>query len=129
MGLTEKTPTRLTQVSLFFSAANFIVSGINLSSVILFLVFTISVYSTTKIFIALNDIQHSTHADMSDLMLHMLIAAILFIGIATFAYSYLFGIFYAFVAVVYFISPYDRAWLAGRSRLIIYDNKVEYKEV
>ena len=129
MELTEKTPVRLTQVSLFFSIANFILNGVNSSSLLLFLVFTLAVYSTTRIFIALNQLQHSSHADMSDLMLHITIAGVLFVGIATFAYSYLFGVFYAFVTIVYLISPYDRAWLAGRSRIVIYDNKVEYREV
>ena len=128
MELTDKTPVRLTQVSLFFSVANFIINGLGGSSIGLFLIFTLSVFSTTKIFVTVNHLQHSTNTDMSSLMLQLFIAALLFIGIATFAYSCLFGIFYLFVAAVYLISPYDRAWLSGKSDLVVSSNKIEYRE-
>ena len=129
MELTDKTPVRLTQVSLFFSVANFIINGLGFSSIGLFLIFTLSVFSTTKIFVTVNQLQHSTNADMSGLMLQLFITALLFIGIATFAYSCLFGIFYLFVAAVYLISPYDRDWLSGKSELVLSSNKIEYREV
>ncbi|WP_020407312.1 hypothetical protein [Hahella ganghwensis] len=129
MQLTDKTPARLVQVSLFFSLANFIFSGVNAQSLVLFAVFTVSVYTTTRIFILFNQIQQTAAVDLSELKSYMLIAAVLFIGIATFAYSYVFGVFYLFITGVYFISPYDRDWLAGRSKIVVFDNKVEYREV
>jgi hypothetical protein len=129
MELTDRTPLRLTQVSLLFSLANFIISGVSGSSIGLFLIFTLSIYSTTKIYVSINQIQHSTHADMSSLIMNMVIAGIIFIGIASFTYSHLFGIFYVTIAVVYLVSPYDRSWLAGKTRIVVYNNKVEYQEV
>ncbi len=129
MQLSDKTPIRLVQVSLFFSVANFIFSGFNWQSLIFFAVFTLSVYTTTRLFILLNELQQTAAVDITELKMYLGVAAILFIGIATFSYSYVFGVFYLFVVGVYFISPYDRAWLAGRSKIVVFDNKVEYREV
>ncbi|AZZ89983.1 hypothetical protein EUZ85_04370 [Hahella sp. KA22] len=129
MQLSDKTPTRLVQVSLFFSAAHFLFGGVTWSNILLFLVFTGTVYISTKLFIILQQLQMATVTDLSELKLYLLGAAVLFVGIATFAYSYMFGVFYLFITGVYFISPYDRAWLAGKSRMVVYDNKVEYREV
>ncbi|OZG75302.1 hypothetical protein BTA51_02645 [Hahella sp. CCB-MM4] len=129
MLLTDKTPARLAQVSLFFSIANFVFDGINGHSLLLFAVFTLSVYTTTRIFILFNQIQQTAAVDFGELKNYLLVAAVLFIGIATFAYSYLFGVFYLFITGVYFISPYDRDWLAGRSKIVVFENKVEYREV
>lgn len=128
MDFSERTPMRLTQVSFIFSLINFFISGFNSATIILFLVFTLAVYSTTKIFVAINQLQHSTHADMSSLSLNLLIAGVLFIAIASFNYSHLFGVFYLVIAVIYLISPYDRAWLAGKSKIVMRDNKIEYRE-
>ena len=129
MDFTDRTPMRLTLVSLLFSLVNFIVAGVNSSSITLFLVFTLSIYSVTRIFVAINQLQHSTHADMSSLIMHLLLAGAVFVGIASFTYSHLFGIFYLIVAVVYLISPYDRAWLEGKADIVMYDNKIEYRDV
>jgi len=129
MQLSDKTPIRLVQVSLFFSLANFIFTGFNWHSVALFAIFTLSIYATTRLFILLNEIQQTATVDITKFKMYLGIAAILFIGIATFTYSYMFGVFYLFVVGVYFISPYDRAWLAGRTKIVILDNKIEYHEV
>ena len=129
MQLSDKTPMRLVQVSLFFSLANFIYDGFHWHSIILFAIFTLSVYTTTRLFILLNELQQTATVDMTEFKMYLGIAAVLFIGIATFAYSYMFGVFYLFVVGVYFISPYDRAWLAGRTKIVVFDNKVEYREV
>jgi len=128
MELTDKSPLRLTQISLIFSLVNFVANGINSSSIILFLVFTILVYSTTRILVAISTLQHSTYADMSGLSGHLVIAGLLFIGIAAFTYSALFGVFYLVVGTLYLISPNDRAWLAGKKQISLIDNKIQYHE-
>lgn len=128
MSLSDKTPVRLVQISLFFSVANFIINGINSAEILLFLVFTLSVYVSTRLFILLETISSTRLSDVDEFKFYLGVAAVLFIGIATFAYSWLFGAYYAFVFGVYWISPYDREWIAGRSKLVVFDNKVEYQK-
>jgi len=128
MALTNKTPARLTQISLVFSLFNFFSNGLNSSTILLFIVFTLSVYSSARIWVAVNQVQHSSYGDMSGLSMHLVIAAILFIGIATFTYSALFGVFYICVAAIYLISPQDRGWLAGNKQIVIVGNKIEYRD-
>lgn len=128
MELTDKSPIRLTQISLIFSLVNFFANGFNSASIILFIVFTMLVYSTTRILVAISTLQHSTYADMSGLSGHLVIAGLLFTGIAALTYSALFGVFYVVIGTLYLISPNDRAWLAGKKQLSIIDNKIQYYE-
>ncbi len=127
MDLSDKTPVRLVQVSLFFSIANFFISGVTTNSLVLFVLFTLTVYISCKIYITLRELKITVTADLTDLQTYLQIAGILFIGIATFAYSYLFGLFYLFVYAIYLISPYDRDWIAGRSEIIFRENRLEYR--
>lgn len=127
MDLSDKTPVRLVQVSLIFSIANFFISGVNTNSLVLFVLFTLTVYISCKIYITLRELKITVTADLTDLQTYLQIAGILFIGIATFAYSYLFGLFYLFVYAIYLISPYDRDWIAGRSEIIFRENRLEYR--
>jgi len=129
MDLAEKAPLTLTKVSLFFSLINFFISGVNTSSIILFLVFTLSVYSTTRIFVAISQLQHATYTEKRSFYLHLLIVGLIFVGIASFSYSLIFGIFYSAIIAIYIISPHDRAWLAGKKKLVFVKNKVEYQDV
>lgn len=129
MSVSEKTPERLVLVSLFFSLVQFMMNGVNGASILLFLVFTLSVYVSVKLFLLLHRIESTALVDTADFKFYLGIAALLFITIATFSYSWVFGVFYGFVLAVYFISPYDRAWLTGKAHLVMQDNKIEYREV
>jgi len=130
MDLSNKTPARLVQVSLIFSIGNFIISGFSSETFVLFILFTLTVYISCKIYLTFCDLKENSKADyiaLSDLQTYLQIAALLFITIATFAYSYVFGAFYLFVYAIYLISPYDRDWLAGRSEIVFTGNKLEYR--
>ncbi|WP_250658070.1 hypothetical protein [Alkalimarinus coralli] len=127
MDLSDKTPIRLVQVSLLFSIANFLISGLNTQTIILFVVFTLTVFVGTKLYLLFRALKQTSSADVSELQTYLQIMSILFIGIATFSYSYLFGAFYVFVFAIYYISPYDRDWLAGRSEIVFNENKLEYR--
>ena len=127
MDLSDKTPTRLVQVSLLFSIVNIISYGLNSHNIVLFVLFTLTVYVSTKVYLLFRDLKQSATTDLSDLQTYLQISGILFISIATFAYSYLFGLFYLFVYAIYLISPYDRDWLAGRSEIVFTGNKLEYR--
>ncbi|MBK8971159.1 MAG: hypothetical protein IPM37_07210 [Hahellaceae bacterium] len=129
MQLSEKTPERLVLVSLFFSAAHFLFSGINGASIVLFLVFTATVFASVKLFLLLQKIEATALVDVSELKAYLSVLGVLFISIATFNYSWMFGLFYGLVIAVYFISPYDRAWLTGKAELVLHENKVEYRAV
>ncbi len=128
MDLSTKTPVRLVQVSLLFSIANFFINGFNVQSLLLFAVFTLTVYISTNIYLTFRSLKQTGKVDVSDLQSYLQIAGLLFIGVATFAYSYLFGLFYLFVYAIYLISPYDRDWLAGRSEIVFTGNKLEYRQ-
>lgn len=130
MDLSDKTPARLVQVSLIFSIGNFIISGFSSETLVLFLLFTLTVYISCKIYLTFCDLKSNSNADyiaISDLQTYLQIASLIFITIATFSYSYVFGAFYLFVYSIYLISPYDRDWLAGRSEIVYTDNKLEYR--
>jgi hypothetical protein len=130
MDLSNKTPTRLVQVSLIFSIGNFIISDFTSETFVLFILFTLTVYVSCKIYLIVCDLKDNSKTDyiaISDLQTYLQVASILFITIATFAYSYVFGAFYLFVYAIYLISPYDRDWLAGRSEIVLTDNKLEYR--
>lgn len=128
MDLSDKTPTRLVQVSLLFSLANFFIYGLNTHSIILFIVFTLTVFASTKLYLLFTALKHtSNNANITELQTYLQLASVLFIGIATFSYSYMFGVFYLFVFAIYLISPYDRDWIAGRSEIVFSENKLEYR--
>ena len=129
MQLSEKTPVRLVAVSLFFSAFNFMMQGISASTILLFLVFTTTVFASVKLFLLLQKIETAALIETGELKTYLALLALLFVGIASFQYSWLFGVFYGLVLAVYYISPYDRAWLNGKAKLVVHDNKVEYREV
>lgn len=118
----------MVQVSLAFSLVNFIIIGVSLYSLLLFAVFSFSVYATTRIAVILTNSELQLIPELESLKFHLLLLGVLFIGIATFAYSYLFGIFYATVAIIYAISPYDRDWLLGESKVVVVGNKIEYQK-
>jgi len=128
MLLSDKTPTRLVQLSLFFSAVNFLIAGIHLSSLILFLVFTASVYITSRLFILVERLDMTLAPELPEIRSYLLLSAILFIGVASCAYSWVFGVFYASVFGLYIVSPYDRDWIAGKSSMVVHENKVEYRK-
>ena len=130
MDLSNKTPARLVQVSLIFSIGNFIISGFSPESWVLFILFTLTVYISCKIYLIFCDLKENSKVDyiaLNNLQTHLQVAALLFITIATFSYSYVFGAFYLFVYVIYLISPYDRDWLAGRSEIVFTGKKLEYR--
>lgn len=129
MSISEKTPERLVLVSLFFSLVNFLFNGINGASILLFLVFTASVFISVKLFLLLHRIEATALVDTAEFKFYLGMAALFFITIATFSYSWLFGVFYGFVVAVYYISPYDRAWLSGKAEIVMSENKIEYREV
>lgn len=129
MDLSDKTPIRLVQVSLLFSVANFLVSGLNTHNIVLFIVFTLTVFVSTKLYLIFRALKESTTTPIvSELQSYLQVGSVLFIGVATFSYSYLFGLFYLFVFAIYLISPYDRDWLAGRSEIVFTENKLEYRK-
>lgn len=128
MDLSDKTPIRLVQVSLLFSAANFIINGLNAYNIVLFIVFTLTVFVSTKLYLLFTDLKQSTKSeDLTELQSYLQLGSVIFIGVATLSYSYMFGIFYLFVFAIYLISPYDRDWLAGRSEIVFNENKLEYR--
>ncbi|RMF13852.1 MAG: hypothetical protein D6758_12455 [Gammaproteobacteria bacterium] len=127
LALSEKTPIRLVQISMVFSVAQLIVGGLNLANLFLIAVFTLSVYVLSRLYTLLEVICTTALTDTTEFRQLLGVAAVLFIGIATFSWSWLFGGFFGFVVAVYLISPYDRDWLAGRMQLVVFDNKVEYR--
>lgn len=129
MQLSEKTPERLVLVSLFFSLLNFIIAGFNSGTFVLFLVFTATVFASVKLFLLLQTIESAALVETGEFKAYLGLLAIFFVSIATFSYSWLFGVFYGLVLAVYWISPYDRAWLTGKAQLVVHDNKVEYRQV
>lgn len=127
--LSEKTPERLVLISLFFSLLNFFGHGLNGQSILVFLAFTASVFIVVKLFMLVQKLDAQGLDGLDELKGWLTAAAVLFIGIATFTCSWMFGTFFACVVAVYFISPYDRAWLAGKAEIVVHDNKVEYRQV
>ncbi|MCP5160388.1 MAG: hypothetical protein H7A00_01790 [Hahellaceae bacterium] len=128
MILSDKTPVRLVQMSLFFSAVNFLMAGIHVSSILLFLVFSASVYICSRLFILVERLDMTLTPELPEIRSFLMLGAVLFISIASFAYSWVFGVFYASVFGLYLISPYDRDWIAGKSSMVVHDNKVEYRK-
>lgn len=126
--LSDKTPIRLTQVSLAFSFVNFLVTGINWHSIAIFLVFTAAVYCSCRVALLILSPQLNAVPEIEPLKFHLAILGIIFISIATLTYSWIFGIFYLAVTAVYLISPYDRDWLMGESKVVVVGNKVEYRK-
>ncbi|WP_369600303.1 hypothetical protein AAIA72_10655 [Hahella sp. SMD15-11] len=129
LSLSEKTPVRLVQISLPFSVAQLLLGGLNWPNLWLIAVFTLSVYVLARLYTLLEVITLTSLTDTTEFRQLLGVAAVLFIGIATFTWSWLFGTYFAFVVAVYLISPYDRDWLAGRMQMVVYDNKVEYRRV
>ncbi len=129
MPLSEKAPERLVLVSLFFSAFNFTLEGVNAASLLLFAAFTVTVYACVKLQVLLQRPSLTTAQDGTELRTWLGLLALVFISIATFSYSWVFGAFFAMVIVVYRISPYDRAWLTGKAQIVVHGNRVEYREV
>lgn len=128
MDLSDKTPIRLVQVSLLFSIANFFINGLNMYSLVLFVVFTLTVFVSTKLYLLFRALKQSTTTPIvGELQPYLQLGGVLLIGVATFTYSYMFGLFYLLVFAVYLISPYDRDWLAGRSEIVFIENKLEYR--
>lgn len=128
MDLSDKTPLRLVQISLIFTITNLIISGLNGYTFMLAILFTLTIYASAKVYLSFEDLKNRIASDISELETFLQILAVIFIGIATFTYSYMFGLFYLFVYGVYLISPYDRDWLAGRSDIIFTGNKLEYRQ-
>jgi hypothetical protein len=126
--ISDKTPLRLTQVSLAFSFVNFLLTGLNWHSILVFLIFTISVYASCRVAMLLLSPHLCALPEAESLKFHLSILGVVFIAIATFSYSLLFGIFYVSVTAVYLISPYDRDWLMGESKVVVVGNKVEYRK-
>jgi len=129
MKLGNKTPTRLVQVSLFFSVTNLVLSGFSGSAFLLLLVFTLSVYSFAKVAVALWNPRLQDQAALDQLKFHFGVLAVIFITIATIGYSMLFAIFYLTLAVVYMTSPYDRDWVSGDADIVLEGGQVHYKRV
>lgn len=129
MKLSDKTPTRLVQISLFFSVANLVISGFAISAFFLLIVFTLSVYTFAKIAVVLLSPRLQDQAGVDELKFYFGVLAVIFITIATFGYSALFGIFYLTLAVIYLISPYDRDWVSGDVDIVLVGDKIEYKRV
>ncbi|UZE94599.1 hypothetical protein [Alkalimarinus alittae] len=128
MDLSDKTPIRLVQVSLLFSLANFLINGLNTHNIVLFIVFTLTVFVSTKLYLLFTGLKQTTKSEnLTELQTYLQLGSVLFIGVATLSYSYMFGIFYLFVFAIYLISPYDRDWLAGRSEIVFIENKLEYR--
>lgn len=126
--ISDKTPLRLTQVSLAFSLVNFLVTGLSWHSVLVFIVFTIAVYSSCRVALLVLSPQLNAVPEIEPLKFHLSILGVLFISIVTLSFSWLFGIFYVAVTAVYLISPYDRDWLMGESKVVVVGNKVEYRK-
>jgi ABC-type phosphate transport system permease subunit len=129
MKLGDKTPTRLVQVSLFFSVTNLVLSGFSGSAFLLLLVFTLSVYSFAKVAVVLWSPRLQDQAAWDQLKFHFGVLAVIFITIATVGYSMLFAVFYLTLAVVYMISPYDRDWVSGDADIVLEGGQVHYKRV
>ncbi|PID44451.1 MAG: hypothetical protein CSB48_01855 [Proteobacteria bacterium] len=126
--INERAPLRLVKVSLAFSLVNFFVQGLNWDSLLVFILFTSSVYVSAQIALLVNSPDFKMIPEIEPLRLNLLAFCGIFIVIATFAYSCLFGVFYAVIGLIYLISPYDREWLTGQSKIVIVGNKVEYRK-
>ncbi len=126
--VSEKTPSRLVKVSLAFSFVNFLVSGVNSSTLLAFLVFTATVYFSGRIALMLGSHALKMVPEVEDLKLPLLGFCAIQIAIVTFTYSWLFGAFYVAVFAIYMISPYDRDWLLGSSKVVVVGNKLEYRK-
>lgn len=126
--VSEKTPVRLVQVSLAFSFVNFLVNGLNGQTLLAFLAFTITVYFSGRIALLLGSPGMKMLPEAEGLKLPLLGFCALQIAIVTLTYSWLFGAFYLSVFAIYMISPYDRDWLLGSSKVVMVGNKIEYRK-
>ncbi|PIE43567.1 MAG: hypothetical protein CSA50_04435 [Gammaproteobacteria bacterium] len=126
--ISKKMPIRLVQISLAFSLVNFFVQGLSWNSFLLFVLFTLSVYVSAQVIALINSPELKMIPEVEALKSYLLTLFGLFVMIATCTYSCLFGVFYLAIGLVYLISPYDRDWLLGQSKLVVIDNKIEYQK-
>ncbi|MAM87035.1 hypothetical protein [Allohahella sp. A8] len=129
MQTTDKFPGRLTLIAVIFALINCVFQGFSGASILLLFVFTLSVFCCAKLMVSMQKLADVAPLETASLRFFLTVLGLIFVAIATFSYSYLFGVYFALIAALYVISPQDRDWLSGRTRIVMHDNRVEYRAV
>lgn len=129
MQATDKLAGRLTLIAFVFAFINCLFEGFSGGSLLLLVVLTVSVYCSSKLYGSMLRLAEQAPLETASLRFFLTILGLIFIAIATLTYSVMFGVFFGLIAALFIISPQDRDWLAGRSRIVMTDNKLEYRQI